>query len=217
MKHESAICPIDVVIDTNARYDRQVAANQAIDAELLAYLQGMIRKDEIALGHFYDATCNWVYGVALRIAQNAALAEEIVSDVYMQSWRDADKYDSERGRVLAWLLVITRSRALDTLRRRDEAFSHPDPHQLVDESLDTINCPQDLLELTQTNRLLQQAIARLSPIQRQVLTLSFFRGMSHSEIATLSGLALGSVKTHVRKAISVLRESLGPEFEVEAQ
>jgi RNA polymerase sigma-70 factor (ECF subfamily) len=177
------------------------------DKALLEYVDGMAGGDESALAKLYDATVSRVYGVALRIVRQREHAEEVVTDVYMQVWKDAARYDQSRGRVLAWLLIIARSRALDLLRRQEEAFSHPDPHILVDEP-EGGNNPHDLLLATQDNEALQQALIALTPLQRQLLSLAFFKGLSHSEIVEHSGIALGSVKTHIRRALSQLRVAL---------
>ena len=180
------------------------------DAALRVCLEGICRRDEPSLGRLYDLTVSRVYAVALRFMRHADLAEEVVSDVYLQVWRDAHRYDAGRGRVLAWLLVISRSRALDLLRRQDEAFSHPDPHELVDEADAGQNTAHDLLEASRQGTALHAAIATLTPLQRQLLSLAFFRGLSHSEIVEHCGLPLGTVKTHIRRALAALRDVLGP-------
>ena len=180
------------------------------DAALRACLEGIRRRDEPSLGRLYDLTVGRVYAVALRFMRHADLAEEVVSDVYLQVWRDAHRYDAARGRVLAWLLVISRSRALDLLRRQDEAFSHPDPHELVAEADSGQKTAHDLLEASQQGTALHTAMATLTPLQRQLLSLAFFRGLSHSEIVEHCGLPLGTVKTHIRRALAALRDVLGP-------
>jgi RNA polymerase sigma factor (sigma-70 family) len=182
------------------------------DSELVEYLSGIAREDQSALAKFYDATASRVYSVALRIVRLADLAEEVTADVYMQVWRDATRYDASRGRVLGWLLVIARSRALDLLRRQDEAFSHPEPHELVDELEAQRSNPQDLLLCSESNAALHAALSTLTPLQRQLLSLAFFKGLSHSEIVDHTGIALGSVKTHIRRALGVLRDALGENF-----
>lgn len=181
------------------------------DGVLRACLDGIVGQDQSALGRFYDLTVSRVYGVALRIVRHADLAEEAVSDVYMQVWRDAHRYDDTRGRVLGWLLVIARSRALDLLRRQDEAFSHPEPYDLVSEPESGQRGPQDLLEATRAGTALHAAMRQLTPLQRQLLSLAFFQGLSHSEIVEHSGIPLGSVKTHIRRALGALRDILGPD------
>ena len=174
-------------------------------------LDGIVGRDRAALGRLYDLTVGRVYGVALRIVRHADRAEDVVSDVYMQVWRDSHRYDDSRGKVLAWLLIITRSRALDLLRRQDEAFSHPDPHELVSEAASRRDNPEDLLNAAQAGSALHSAMEKLAPTQRQILSLAFFRGLTHAEIVEHTGIPLGSVKTHIRRAIGVLRDVLGPE------
>ena len=165
------------------------------------------RWDEAALSAFYDATINRVYGLALRITRQPESAAEVVSDVYFQVWREARRYDARRGNVAAWLMTICRSRALDLLRRADEAETHPEPESLRPETAerDTVH---DLLGAVQERSALHGALARLTPLQRQLIALAFFRGMSHQEIAAHARLPLGSVKTYIRKALAVLREGL---------
>lgn len=164
--------------------------------------------DELALGQLYDATLGKVYGLALRVTGKPESAEEVVSDVYLQAFREAARFDAERGVVLAWLMMITRSRALDHLRRRDMAESHPEPHSLHPERHVGENDPLDgLLELESNSRL-RTALEKLAPLQRQMLALSFFRDLSHQEIAGQTGMPLGTVKSHIRRALEKLKPFL---------
>ena len=181
------------------------------DATLRQCLAGIGTQDQVALCRLYDLTVSRVYGIALRIVRHADLAEEVISDVYMQVWRDSHRYDDSRGKVIAWLLIITRSRALDLLRRQDEAFSHPEPYELVSEPASNHDNPEDLLNAAQAGSALHDAMKRLTPLQRQLLSLAFFRGLSHTEIVDSTGIPLGSVKTHIRRALGALRDRLGPD------
>jgi RNA polymerase sigma factor (sigma-70 family) len=185
------------------------------DAALRDYLDAISKHDQAALAHFYDLTVSRVYSVALRIVRHVHLAEEVVSDVYMQVWRDAHRYDDSRGRVLAWLLIITRSRALDLLRRQDEAFSHPEPYELISEPESEQKSAHDLLESAQVGSALHEAMQSLTPLQRQLLSLAFFRGLTHSEIVEQSGIPLGSVKTHIRRALTALKSKLGQNMQLD--
>jgi RNA polymerase sigma factor (sigma-70 family) len=128
--------------------------------------------------------------------------------VYMQVWRDARRYDASRGRVLAWLMIITRTRSLDYLRRADEAFSHPEPQTLAAEPTDARDDPLVSMIDRQSNRALHDALTVLTPVQRQLLSLAFFRGLSHSEIVEHTAMPLGSVKTHIRRALQTLKSVL---------
>jgi RNA polymerase sigma-70 factor (ECF subfamily) len=181
-------------------------------AELAALLARMASGDETALGAFYDATMPRVYGLAVRICGNFATAEEIAADVYHQCWTGAARYDAARSRVMTWLLMICRSRAIDAVRSRDPAVAHEAPETLVedDDERPRERDPQDLLDLMQSGTAVHAALAQLSPVQRQMIGLAFFRGLSHQEIAAHSRLPLGTVKAHIRRALELLRDSLAP-------
>ncbi len=181
-------------------------ASGADIADLVALLARIAKQDHRALSTFYDATVGRVYGLALRIARSEALAEEISGDVYLQVWKNAATFSAERGHPLAWLMVMTRSRALDQLRRVDPAESHAEP-ELLAEAIDE-NDPRNLLAAVQEHGALHAALAALPAVQRQLLALAFFQGLTHSEIATHTRLPLGTVKTHVRRALQTLRAAL---------
>ncbi|MGE3298151.1 MAG: sigma-70 family RNA polymerase sigma factor [Porticoccaceae bacterium] len=173
------------------------------------WLAAMARRDEAALTAFYEATLSRVYGLALRITQSAADAEEAALDAYLQAWHEAAAYRSDRGSPLGWLLTITRSRALDRRRRRDRAESHPDPDILRGDNPTTTGDPGDLLLASKENSVLHAALSALPPLQRQLVALAFLRDLSHGEIAALTALPLGTVKSHLRRALHQLRADLG--------
>lgn len=178
-----------------------------LDAELVTLMARVAQADQQALARVYDLTVSRVYGLALRITGKPEAAEEVAEDVYLQAWRTARDYNTARGKVIAWLLTICRSRAIDFLRRLDiaEATEHPEDLAPHDEDDD----PQDLLAATRLNEKLHAAIAGLEPLERQLLSLAFFRGLTHEEIAAHAKLPLGSVKTYLRRALGCLRSQLG--------
>lgn len=178
------------------------------NADYCAWLAAIARHDESALAAFYDATIGRVYGVALRIMRKPESAEEVAADVYHQVWRSAHTYDAARGRVLPWLLTICRSRALDALRRSDEAESHPEPDSLRLDLQIGDNDPLDLLQNVERHAAIHHALEQLKPIQRQLIAMAFFNGLSHQEVAAQSGLPLGTVKTHIRRALEQLQHAL---------
>lgn len=177
--------------------------------ELAALVDGMAAGEQRALEGFYRLTVGRVFGLALHIVGCRATAEEVAEDVYVQIWYSVSTYDAQRGTPLGWALKICRSRAIDALRRADSAIVDPDPT----ERLDAINQPgiglQELLQVTQDHAALHAAVARLVPEQRQILALAFFRGLTHAEISQAAALPLGTVKSHIRRGISILREELG--------
>lgn len=184
-----------------------VGDSDVSDSQLRTQLEAIRHGDQQALGRVYDLTVSRVYGLALRITGKAEAAEEVTEDVYMQIWRTAKDYHADRGKVIAWLLTICRSRAIDHLRRRDIAESHEQPEDLAPHDQD--DDPQDLLAASQRNSVLHAAMQRLSAQERQLLSLAFFRGLTHEEIAAHTQLPLGSIKTTIRRALSELRAQLG--------
>lgn len=190
------------------------AAPEAHELRLCEWIARISRGDEQALGQFYDATIGRVYGLALRITRNPQAAEEVAEDVYWQVWRQALRFDAARGHAIGWLLTITRSRALDSLRRGDEAQPHPEPESLLAGEASKEGDPQDLLEAVQRDHQLHAALATLDALPRQLLALAFFRGLTHEEIATHCALPLGTVKSQIRRALAALKRVLSPQVAV---
>jgi RNA polymerase sigma factor (sigma-70 family) len=178
------------------------------DSVLRGLVYEIANKCQPSLSQFYEATINRVYSTALRIARKPELAEEVVADVYMQVWRDAALYDPARGMVLGWVLIIARTRVLDLLRKQDKAFSSADPLELIDESQLSVEGADDLLSALHAKANLHAALHVLSSVQRQLLALAFFRGMTHAEIVEHCGMPLGSVKSQIRRALLILRQHL---------
>lgn len=188
-----------------------VAAQTAEDkqeADLCALVARIADHDPTALEALYDNSAARLYGLARRITGDVGAAEEVVSDAYWQAWQQAGRYDAARGRVLAWLLTICRSRALDWRRRQDRAETHPEPERLRPDLYEEHNNPLDLLQTMQRDSQIHSALARLDDNARRLLALAFFQGLSHQEIAQQTGMPLGTVKTVLRKAMLVLKDDL---------
>lgn len=164
--------------------------------------------DRDAFAALYDATSSLVYSLTLRILNNPADAEEVTLDVYMQAWRDARRFDSSRGGVGGWLVMIARSRALDHIRSHESRQKRETPAIGYDIQ-SNVPSPEDLSAMSQDRRAVSAAMAALSAEQREVIELAYFRGMSHTEMAEHLSLPLGTVKTRVRLAMIRLRELIG--------
>ena len=178
------------------------------DGQLVGLIRRIVAQDEKALAALYDATSARVHGLVLRILQRAALAEEVVEDTYWQVWRQAPRFDPERGRPLTWLLAMARSRAIDALRR-DERVRHEDlPEEgSADDDAHVPPVPY-LLQATRGAQALQAALFELDARSRQLVSLAFFRGLTHEAIALQQGLPLGSVKSLIRRTLLQLRRVL---------
>jgi RNA polymerase sigma-70 factor (ECF subfamily) len=178
--------------------------------EILSTLIGQIvRKNQSALAELYDRTNPLVYGLALRIVREPSVAEDIMQEVYMQVWRRADAFDPERGAVLSWIVTIARSRALDRLRSSNARLTRENQA----EDLDTFCSPgpdpeRDISEF-EHGQLVRRFLYELPRDQRRVIELAFFHGFTHTEIASRTGLPLGTIKSRIRSGMLKLREQLG--------
>ncbi|MDD5272115.1 MAG: sigma-70 family RNA polymerase sigma factor [Methylovulum sp.] len=177
------------------------------EPHLQALIERIIDQDQRAFAALYEQLLERVYGLALRITRHAPLAEEVTEDVFWQVWRQAPRFDAQRGSVVAWVMTIARSRALDALRRSDMRGE-----EVADDAAATVflagGNPQDLLAAVEENSCIHTALQQLAPLPRQLVALAFFRGLSHDEIALHMDLPLGTVKSHIRRALLSLKQTL---------
>jgi RNA polymerase sigma-70 factor (ECF subfamily) len=150
------------------------------------------------------------YGLAFKILNNRESAEEIVLEVFWQVWRDAERYDGQRGSVGAWVATVARSRAIDALRARRGNPAAEEDIEKAFLAADPAGDPETQTTLGQRAELVRSALEGLPSDQRTALELSFFNGLSHAEIAERLQEPLGTVKTRIRSALLRLRERLRP-------
>jgi len=185
-----------------------VASFSGSSAADLAALERMARGDHEALAELYDRHGRLVYSLALRILREQGDAEDIVQEVFAQAWRQAARYDRSRGNPVAWLLNLTRSRAIDRLRGRrarpDAAAADPAALDLAD-----LSPPVDeQIALSHQAARIRAAVGELSVLQRVAIELAFYEGLTHVEIADRLELPLGTVKTRIRQGLLKLKERL---------
>jgi RNA polymerase sigma-70 factor (ECF subfamily) len=181
------------------------------DMELDALVARMQQRDEAALADLYNRAVATVYALAVRILGIRADAEEVTVDVFSQAWDRAADFDAGRGSVMAWLITICRTRAIDQLRRRARRHSVHEQFAAEPVAGDVADSPEDLLEVVETGSRVHGALRELSTERRQVLSLAYLRGLTHEEIAVFTRLPLGTVKSHIRRGLGELREHLGAE------
>ena len=167
-----------------------------------AMLVSAIRSgDEQAMAQLYERYSPIVYSVALRVLGNTAAAEDVLQEVFMQLWRSPDTFDATRGSLPGWLAVITRNRAIDSLRkRRPEA-----------DITDVVLCIEpDLVRSAEWSLALETirgALGSMPSSQRSALEMAFFGGLTHNEIAEKTGEPLGTIKTRIRAGLLTLRKA----------
>ncbi len=179
----------------------------------LAAIQRMASGDGTALADLYDRHGRSVYGLAARILGDPAEAEDLTQDVFTLAWKNAARYDPARGAVAAWLLVTTRTRAIDRIRARrsrPQGGSDDDGRKMANipdgsPSVDVI------VATSQDAARVRVALADLPVDQRDALEQAYFQGLSHSEIAERTGIPLGTIKTRIRSGLQRLREAMASE------
>ncbi len=183
----------------------RAAVTNVLDTDQL--VAALRAHDERALTQLYDRYGSAIYGLALRVTGDAGAAEEISVDTFWQLWQHADRFDGTQGSLQNWLFTIARSRAIDRVRARiaRKRTTAEDPTDVNE-----VRRPEETAELVERRRLVRDAMAGLSADQRDALSLAYYEGLSHSQIAERLQEPLGTVKTRIRQAMVALRRTLGP-------
>ncbi|WP_285738465.1 ECF RNA polymerase sigma factor SigK [Kitasatospora phosalacinea] len=171
-------------------------------------LSRVVRGDQEAFAALYDAVAGPVLGLVRRVVRDAAQSEEVAQEVLLEVWRTAARYRAERGEVLPWVLTIAHRRAVDRVRSaqaaadRDRRAAAASQAPAFDEVVEQV---EGRLEREQVRRCLRT----LTELQRESLTLAYYRGYSYPEVAQVLGAPLGTVKTRMRDALIRMRDCLG--------
>lgn len=179
------------------------------DEELIASIQ---RKDVQALEMLYDRHRIQAYSLALRMLNSPGDAEDVVQESFLSIWRSASTYRSDRNSGRSWLLSIVHHRTIDKLRGRQSRIQGVE----LEEGINTADA-QDVLKEVINNLVgsdVQSALEQLPPDQRKTIELAYFRGYTHTQIAELMQVPLGTVKGRMRIGLHKLRallESMRPE------
>jgi RNA polymerase sigma-70 factor (ECF subfamily) len=172
-----------------------------------ALMRAFASREPAAATELYERFASRVYGLGIVMLGGDAQAQDLVQDTFVKLWRSADRFDPGRGKLETWVLLVARSLAIDSLRRRvlearvvertapgGEASDEPGPDQLA--------------ETTDLSERARRAMATLTDGQRAALELAYFGGKTSAEVAELEGIPLGTAKTRIRTALLKLREAL---------
>jgi RNA polymerase sigma-70 factor (ECF subfamily) len=175
-----------------------------------SYLIGRISAgDQEAFARFFDLHSAAVLGLVFRILGTHSEAEEVLQEVFLQVWRQSDRYEPGRSTPRGWLLMLGRSRALDRLRRREARGRH-EQEAMADAGFPRLASPvgTERLEETERSERVQTALNLLSPEQRRCIELAFFEGLTHTQIADRLAAPLGTVKSRILLGMNKLRQAL---------
>lgn len=166
------------------------------------------RGDEDAFAALYDATSARAYGMAVRVVRNPAHAQEVVQEAYLDAWRTSARFDPAQGSAIGWLLTIVHRRAVDRVRASEAAATREEHYQLESRPVDhdaTSEAAHASLEAQRVRR----ALSELTEVQREAVELAFLGGYTHTEVAGLLDLPIGTAKTRIRDGLIRLRDAMG--------
>lgn len=176
--------------------------------DLDALLRRVADGDADAFAALYDATCARVFGLVLRVLRDFGYSEETTQDVYAQIWRSADGFDPAEGSALAWLMTLAHRRAVDRVRA-EVAGSRRELHYgttHIDRASDVV---ADAVVLVDDRRRVAGCLEGLTAVQRQVIDLAYYDGLTYVQVAERLSASLGTVKSRMRDGMRKLRDCLG--------
>ncbi len=192
------------------KYDA-IEENRSLDAkvssEISQQTQWMLavrdERDRAAFAKLFDHFAPRLKGFAIRSGASNAHAEEIAQEVLLAVWHKASQFDPHRAQVSAWIYQIARNKQIDQFRKEDR----PLPEVLLVEEDDTPDADQ-ILALEQETQELHTALGKLNPEQRELIEQTYLGELSHSNIESLTGLPLGTIKSRIRLGMARLRHEM---------
>jgi len=176
--------------------------------DLAELLKACGKGDQAAFAALYDSTSSRVVGLAVRVVRDPAQAEEVAQEAFLEIWRSSGRFDPAKGSPLGWLLTIVHRKAVDRVRsaeassRRDLTYHHQNQPVAHDATAEAAHASLE-------GRRVRGALQSLTPAQREALELAYFGGYTHTEVATMLDLPVGTAKTRIRDGLIRLRDNMG--------
>jgi len=185
-----------------------IGRNPSMEPDLEELVGRVALGDEPAFASVYDAVVNPVLGVVRAVLRDQAQSEEVAQEVLVEVWRTAPRYRSDRGTAINWILTLAHRRAVDRVRHVEAVAARDHKAALLDHTPEYDEVTEQVearLEREQVRRCLRT----LTEIQRQAVTLAYYRGLTYRQVAESLALPLGTVKTRLRDGLIRLRDCLG--------
>jgi len=187
-----------------------VAPQDAERARLAGLLRASARGDEAAFAQLYDATAARLNGLVLRVVRDPAQTEEVTQEVFVEIWRQSARFDESAGSPLAWMMTIAHRRAVDRVRSAEASSRRDTTYEQRSREVDH-DATAEAATANLEGQRVRAALKSLTDAQRSAIELAYFGGYTHTEVATLLDLPLGTAKTRIRDGLIRLRDTLGVE------
>jgi RNA polymerase sigma-70 factor, ECF subfamily len=187
----------------------QSASPRGEATDLGSLLARVARGDQAAFEAVYDALSPAVFGMVRRVVRDASQSEEVTQDVMLEVWRAAAQFEPARGSALAWVMTVAHRRAVDRVRSAQAAAEREtraaaleaDPDDVADTALARLERER-----------VRRCLGALTPLQREAVTLAYYRGYTYAQVAGLLGVAVGTIKTRMRDGLIRLRDCMGVDW-----
>lgn len=178
------------------------------DLSIESLLRSVAAGDRTAFAEIYDRISSRVLGLVVRVLRDRSQSEEVTQEVFLEIWQQAAKFDANKGSGMAWVLTMAHRRAIDRIRASQKSHERDLKIGIRDMERD-FDHVSEAVEIRVENERVKRAMSRLTPLQREAVILAYYGGYSHSEMADILGIPLGTVKTRLRDGMIRLRDELG--------
>ncbi|MFF8358782.1 ECF RNA polymerase sigma factor SigK [Streptomyces chartreusis] len=185
-----------------------IGRNPATQPDLQELVSRVALGDEEAFAGVYDAVAGGVLGVVRAVVKDQAQSDEVAQEVLVEVWRTAPRYRAELGTAVNWILTLAHRRAVDRVRSVEAAAARDHKAALL-ERVPEYDEVAEQVEARLEREQVRRCLRTLTEIQRQAVTLAYYRGLTYREVAEALSLPLGTVKTRLRDGLIRLRDCLG--------
>ncbi len=176
--------------------------------ELAQLLRLSGRGDEAAFARLYDATSARAYGMAVRVVRDPSQAEEVAQEAFLEIWKTASRFDAGKGSAVSWVLTIVHRKAVDRVRSAQASTVRDTTYHQGSQAVEH-DSTAEAAHASMEARRVRQAMDSLTEVQREALELAYFKGYTHTEVATMLDLPVGTAKTRIRDGLIRLRDTMG--------
>ena len=176
--------------------------------DLAELLKRSGRADEAAFTELYDAMAARAYGLAVRVVRDPSQAQEVAQEAFLEIWRTASRFDPAKGSAISWLMTIAHRKGVDRVRSAEAASRRDTSYHDTNNTVEH-DSTADAAETAFEARRVRTALKGLTTVQREAITLAYYGGYTHTEVATMLDLPVGTAKTRIRDGMIRLRDALG--------